>query len=151
MLCAPAVQVRCFSRHIYIYHTAMATRPVVITVLYRETGSGCDEVPAMRKRGSVSPGDAAYNAFRFTLVSEVMLLYRYLTWCLLLLVVFVSNLECTRCCIPPLFHNICVLLCAVPRTYTSKHQCAPVTGTHSGSNSTCLARLIDGPLHHVVR
>lgn len=57
--------VRCAVLHRY---TAMATRPVVITVLYRETGSACDEIPAVRNRGSVSPGDAAYNAFRFTLV-----------------------------------------------------------------------------------
>lgn len=45
----------------------MAT-PITVTVVYRESGSGCVEAP-VRSGTGVSREDSAYNAFQFSLVS----------------------------------------------------------------------------------
>ena len=43
-----------------------------VTVLYRESGSGCDDTPIRNEAsGNVRSADAGYNAFEFTLVSLV--------------------------------------------------------------------------------
>jgi len=48
------------------------SRQVVVTVLYRESGSGCDETP-VRSGGGVPQDDAGFNAFEFRLVSSLSL------------------------------------------------------------------------------
>lgn len=43
------------------------SRQAVVTVLYRESGSGCEETSV---RSGVPPDDAGYNAFEFRLVGS---------------------------------------------------------------------------------
>lgn len=55
-------------------HTVVMATPVSVTVVYRESGSSCDETP-VRNGTSVSREAGAYNAFQFSLVSRIETLH----------------------------------------------------------------------------
>lgn len=50
------------------------SRQMLVTVLYRESGSGCDEIPYRSGGGGIPPENAGYNAFEFRLVRHTFVL-----------------------------------------------------------------------------
>lgn len=78
--------------------SAIARVSMQITVLYRESGSGCDESPVRNEAsGNSTPADAGYNAFQFTLVSLYTLYYPAVgTTLLILLICFILVYRTSR-------------------------------------------------------
>lgn len=72
-----------------------------VTVLYRESGSGCDDSPVRSEAsGNVPPAGAGYNAFQFTLVSLHCRWYNSRWYMVPADPVLRSSVHEKRCCCP---------------------------------------------------